>query len=345
MPRKKRYTFQRETRLRVALTNGMRTTAASLFNAHCQEVDALLCMVFSDRSVSPDDTDHSRSLLQARVELINEAHSGPWAIDVQAAMLRWQIVVQVAAVEVYLKDALATFALFNPDVLRGRSVRQEWSYEQVAFSSHYDRTLHDFCARWARNVVDGGGPKKWVERLEGMGASGFNSSDTELMRVMWALRNLHVHHGGNLTPEFIDQHRAFVTEHGEKAMSLAEWLAMRDASRRFVNTTDDFISERLQALMGSRVRNGDKGMGQRMIRTLAKHRAGIEAEPELDEQRRLAAIDRRFGERMLRRGRLLQEDSYLKLAEEFLASAAEREDAIGRCLVERDKEDLRPDGT
>jgi hypothetical protein len=337
MPLKHRYTPHRETRNRVALTDGMRTTAGSLFYGHCQQLDALLCMVHADASISPNDTDHSRMLLQARVEFVNEGHSGPWAVDVRRSMLDWQIVVQVAAVEVYLKDALATFAQFNPELLRGRSVKQEWSYEQVLFSAEYDRTLHDFCARWSRGFVDSGGPGKWIKQLEAMGARGYAAADADLMRLMWALRNLHVHHGGTPTPEFINQHRRYVEDHLDQLMSLSEWIDMRDASRRFVRTTDAFISERLQAVMGSKARAASNRAGARFAEKFQKRRREWpNAEPEVDLQRRLAANDRSFGERMLRRAELLQDESLRSVGEEHLGYAKAREEAIEKHLRDGD---------
>jgi hypothetical protein len=337
MPQKNRYTPHRETRNRVALTDGMRTTAGSLFYGHCQQLDALLCMVHADASISPNDTDHSRMLLQARVEFVNSGHSGPWAIDVRRSMLDWQIVVQVAAVEVYLKDALATFAQFNPELLRGRSVKQEWSYEQVLFSTEYDRTLHDFCARWSRGLVDSGGPVKWVKQLEAMGARGYDVADVDLMRLMWALRNLHVHHGGMPTSEFINQHRGYVEDHLDQPMGLSEWIDMRDASRRFVQTTDAFISKRLQDVMGAKARAASNRAGAQFAEKFQKRRREwLKAEPEVDLQRRLAANDRNFGERMFRQAELLQDESLRSLGEEHFEYAKAREEAIEKHLRDAD---------
>lgn len=222
------------------------THAYADYNAGITNLNALLGMVF------PIDADTPRSLrlLEGRRLRIENDFSGPWGIDVQYSMLSWQVAMRVSAVEAYLQDALTFLAVYDDEFIRSRKSLQQVDYDSIRSSSDYDRTLFDFCSRWARNFVGDGGPRRWIESLRGAGLGRFGSTNLSQLESMWGYRHVRIHNGGRLTPEFATRHPEVTERLGEHGLTLSDFEAWSKEADSFVGEAESGIAGRLRARLG-----------------------------------------------------------------------------------------------
>jgi hypothetical protein len=246
------YQFPREANRSGILNPDNETPAMNGFFAVDTQLQALLATVFW---VGEDDPRGEEQEVQPRLEDITKEidtqFSGPWVIDTKAIMLKWRVVMQVTAVEVYLQDALTHFALYDPNLLRDRGIKKEWSYEDVYNHTEADSMLLGFCRKWAKNFVQDGGPKLWTKKLEKIGVRGYTEEDTDELEAMWGMRHMVVHNAGRMTLEFATRHPRYaeVIYNGEFAIShFSRWHL---ATWEFVRTTDKFIGETLRRKLGN----------------------------------------------------------------------------------------------
>jgi hypothetical protein len=267
------------------------TFAHSVFGSHLTELEALLALAFADPGLIVRDTARSRFFLQARIDCIENDLSGPWAIDVRDAMLRWQVVMHVAAVEVYLKEALTTLALFDPKLMRERASKQEWSYENLRTASDSSSVLREFCYRWARSEIDGGaGPRKWVAWLAGIGVPPIPEDDIFQLEQIWGLRHLQVHSGGSLTCEFIRRHPDLADKLYADGLQLSDLIGWRETMQKFVDSVEGAITGRLRAYRPKEIAEGKERLTEYMTANLeAQHKHAVEALGEEEITRRAAA--------------------------------------------------------
>jgi hypothetical protein len=294
----------REARDAAILTVDGNTPAYNIFDGHLTQLEALLSLAFASEKLRMGDTPRSEFFLQSRIDRIENDYSGPWHIEVRPAMLQWQLVMHVTAVEVYLKEVLTSLALFDPKLMFGRDSKQEWSYSDIREASDRDTVLREFCYRWARSMVDGaGGPYKWVRWLAGIGVPPLSDVDVATLEGVWGLRHLQVHSGGRLTPEFVRNHRMLAEKLYNEGLSLDDLLEWRDVIHRFVEGIEKAVTGRLRAQLSDEIAAGQERTSQYMLGTLQKHhdeRLAQLGEEEL--HRRADALMREAYERFWRMG-------------------------------------------
>lgn len=222
------------------------THAYADYNASITNLSALLGMVF------PIGADNPRSLrlLQCRRLRVETDFAGPWGINVQYSMLSWQVAMRVSAVEAYLQDALTFLAVYDEEFIRSRKSRQQVDYDSIRNSSDYDRSLFDFCSRWARSFVGDGGPQRWVESLRGAGLGRFENTNLVELEAMWGYRHVRVHNGGRLTAEFATRHPEATERLGAHGLVLSDFNAWCAEADSFVFEAERGIAGRLKARLG-----------------------------------------------------------------------------------------------
>src|SRR5687768_15866749 len=99
--------------------------------------------------------------------------------------------------EAYLEDVLTLFAGKRPDVMTDGQGRfpNVVNYADVRESSSLGELDEFVRRRWAKRVVEDGGPRTWVKRLEGFGARNVLELADELEQ-MWGLRHHVIHSAG-----------------------------------------------------------------------------------------------------------------------------------------------------
>src|SRR5712691_7056860 len=91
----------------------------------------------------------------------------------EEVLVEWQAVMLVTVAEAYLQDALVFAAERNPSLMKDSE--QAAKYDEVMVASSLDEVAAELRSRWARNFLEDGGPRRWKERLERMGARGFGA--------------------------------------------------------------------------------------------------------------------------------------------------------------------------
>ncbi|GAB1343101.1 hypothetical protein [Gemmatimonas sp.] len=274
----------RELRETLILTVEGNTPAYNIFGAQLIELEALLSLALASEKLRMTDTPRSEFFLQSRIDRIENDYSGPWHIEVRPLMLRWQIVMHVTAAEVYLKEALTTLALFDPNLMAERDSKQEWKYDDVRAATDRDSMLREFCYRWARSIVDGsGGPAKWVRWLVGLGVPALSDDDISTLEGVWGLRHLQVHSGGHLTPEFIRRHRSLADKLYREGLTLDDLLGWRALIEKFVKGVETAVSGRLKARLAPQIAAGQERTGEYMMEILRRRYDDAVAELGEDE--------------------------------------------------------------
>lgn len=283
----------REVRHASILSVNGSTGAYNVFNANMTQLESLLCLAFSHQSFRLADTPRSQFFLQSRIDCIENDLSGPWVIQPRSAMLSWQVVMLVTAVEVYLKEALTTLALFDPTLMRERESVQKFSYDDLRAASDSDSVLRDFCYNWARSKIDGrGGPPAWMEWLRGIGVSPLSSDKVTELDGVWGLRHQQVHDGGLPTPEFIRRHRSLAERlFANEGITLDDLLSWRELATELVGQVEQAIVGRLTAHLGDQIAAGQKRTGDYMLRTLQeKYKNAVEEIGREELDRRAAQV-------------------------------------------------------
>jgi hypothetical protein len=170
---------------------------------------------------------------------------------VEATMLKWQVVMRVTAVEVYLQEALAHYALYDPEFLRARNVKQEWTFEDLFDHSETDSVLWAFCLRWSHGFVGKGSPQSWGTKLQKMGVPEFADGDLQTLDALWGFRHCVVHHGGKVSREFLLRHPKEAESIERDGLSAKDIVAFSASSNRFVMAIDDFIVGTFKRKLGT----------------------------------------------------------------------------------------------
>ena len=103
----------------------------------------------------------------------------------------WILVMLVTFVEAYVEDVLILSVNLNPDWLHKSTARID--YSDLLKANSVDTLIHEIQVRWAKNILQSGGPDNWIGRLEGFGAKGYRPNLESEMRVIWEKRHSIVH--------------------------------------------------------------------------------------------------------------------------------------------------------
>lgn len=290
----------REVRDHPILSVSDDSAAFNVFDSNMMHLEAALCLAFSHESFRLHDTPRSQFFLQSRIDCIQNDLSGPWSVDVRYSMLKVQVVMLVTAVEVYLKEILTTLAMFDPGLMTERESNQEWNYSDIHDASDRDTVLREFCYRWARNKIDGGGgPARWVEWLRGLGVQALAANEIVELEALWGLRHLYVHSGRTITPEFARRHPSLAETLLTRGIALEDVLRWRATCESFVYTVEKAVVGRLRSRRNEEIVAGQERAIQAMMTTLDKnHKRMLEVETDLEREARIertmAAANERF---------------------------------------------------
>ena len=159
----------------------------------------------------------------------------------------WQLVTLVTCVEAYLQDILSLAASVDTDLM-GKS-DQRASYAEVLSANSLDDLAGELRGRWARNWLSDGGPTRWIERLQRMGARGYGNDLAARLELMWGLRHVIVHAAGLATAEFVRRHPGVVARAGDRVgLSSVRIAFFLGAVQDFLEPTEAFFLRRYPSL-------------------------------------------------------------------------------------------------
>lgn len=154
----------------------------------------------------------------------------------------WLIVTLVTCTETYLQDVLAYYAEIDPDLMGGS--KQAALYEEVVSAGSIEELAAELRSKWARNWVDDGGPKRWIERFVKMGARGYPDSLVVEMEALWGLRHVIIHRAGRATADLIRRHPHLDVVPGKPLPLDVTQAATTNAVVEFVRITDAYFTNR-----------------------------------------------------------------------------------------------------
>jgi hypothetical protein len=114
------------------------------------------------------------------------------------------VVIMVTGIEAYLVDVLALTAAKAPHIMNESDQRA--SYQEIVEASSTQELAAELRRRWARNVVDDGGPSKWIKRLMGLGVKGYPNDMAATFEELWGIRHMVIHNAGLASPDFRRRH-------------------------------------------------------------------------------------------------------------------------------------------
>lgn len=154
-------------------------------------------------------------------------------------------VIIVAVVEAYLKDVLIFAAGIDATLME--RTEQAATYQAVLNANSLEALLLDFRGKWARRFVDSGGPTKWINSLEAMGARSYRLETVSQMETLWGVRHLIVHSAGIANGDFVRRHPELKGQVGKRFIvnnaQIKQWVA---AMYDFVEVTDQYFVQRCQ---------------------------------------------------------------------------------------------------
>jgi hypothetical protein len=158
----------------------------------------------------------------------------------------WLAVMYVTFCETYLQDVLSYASAGDATIMR--NTEQVATYEEVVLAPSIEALAEELRLRWARNFLDRGGPRAWIERLQRMGATGYPEEIGERLEELWGVRHVVVHRAGVATSDFCRRHPGFDAVPGQ-VLDISSELSARylDAVRTFCQRTDEMFSARLEA--------------------------------------------------------------------------------------------------
>ena len=164
---------------------------------------------------------------------------------------QWVPVILVTFTEAYLQDVLAYLAAIHPSVMERSELAAK--YDDVLAAESIQSLAATLRERWARGIVDDGGPPKWINRFEKMGARGYTSTLGGKLDLLWGVRHVVVHAAGFATQEFIRRNPQLGLMARDRikvtGTQISEWL--RDVTE-FVETTDKYIVARTASAIDRR---------------------------------------------------------------------------------------------
>ncbi len=180
-----------------------------------------------------------KTVVQGVLKLTNDLTGGILVIHELLPILL------VAITEAYLKDVLIFAA--GIDISLMERLEQTASYQDILNASSLEDLILLFRSRWARRFVDRGGPTRWINSLEAMGARSYRSDTAAQMEALWGVRHLVIHSAGIATAEFTRRHPNLKGEIGKRFIvnnaHLKQWLS---AIHDFVEVTDRYFVQRCQ---------------------------------------------------------------------------------------------------
>jgi len=142
-----------------------------------------------------------------------------------------------------LKDLHVFVAHSDPEVME--KSEQTASYADVKNFPSIEDLKQEMQSRWAKNVLDRGGPKYWVERFTRSGARGYRNETVAVMELLWGVRHLVVHSAGIATAEFVRRHPSLAAKVGESITIRSNHLRLWfEVVYDFVDITDRHFSKR-----------------------------------------------------------------------------------------------------
>jgi hypothetical protein len=188
-----------------------------------------------------EDLEEATRHLEARVEQMQEIEAD-YQRNVKF-LYEWHCVMLVTFTESYLQDALAYFANLDRGLM-GESA-QLASYDQIIAAGSLEEIAAELRHRWARNFIESGGPHKWLQRLQKMGASSLSTSLLNPMEDLWGIRHLVVHRAGKIDSDFRRRHSDLADADGRHIELTPDMVALyTEAVRDFVIEVDMFLELR-----------------------------------------------------------------------------------------------------
>jgi len=137
--------------------------------------------------------------------------------DVITTSGEWLIVMMVSSMESYLVDVLSWAASKDPELMA--KSEQAARYEEVLSAADLESLAEHLRRRWAGNFVDDGGPRRWIDRLQRMGAKGYQEETTPVLEELRGIRHAVIHNAGVASAEFLKRHPSLEIEAGDRILA------------------------------------------------------------------------------------------------------------------------------
>lgn len=147
--------------------------------------------------------------------------------------LEWMMVITVTGVEAYLVDVLALAAAKAPQIMNESDQRA--SYQEIVEASSTQELAAELRRRWARNVVDDGGPSKWIKRLMGLGAKGYPGDMAATLEELWGIRHMVIHNAGIASLDFRRRHP------GVNLVTSGRIEPTQQAATKYLEMAEEFV--------------------------------------------------------------------------------------------------------
>jgi hypothetical protein len=98
-------------------------------------------------------------------------------------VMLWELVILVTCVEAYLQDVLVGAASVDRRIMR--ESEQSAAYADVMAAASLDDLAIGLRVRWARGWLSDGGPRRWIKRLDKMGARGYPNDLPARLELLW----------------------------------------------------------------------------------------------------------------------------------------------------------------
>ena len=160
----------------------------------------------------------------------------------------WQVVMLVTCAEAYLQDLLSAAAGAGPELMR--KSEQQALYADVVAAGSIGELANSMRVRWARAWLNEGGPKRWIVRLEKMGARNYPVGLASRLELIWGIRHTVVHAAGIAGQDFVKRHPGVVATSGSRLhVSSKDFGSILLAVRSFLEPTEAFFVARYPTLL------------------------------------------------------------------------------------------------
>jgi hypothetical protein len=172
------------------------------------------------------------------------------------SILEWVPVMLVTFAEAYLQDVLAYLAASDSSLMS--KSEQSAIYADVLLAKSIEELAASLRERWARGIINDGGPRKWsktLPRIIGFSPDKYPDDLINKMELLWGVRHVVVHAAGFATRDFVQRHPDFGVSVRERikltSPQIIEWI---NAVIDFADITDEPIVARTNPVLGSRSR-------------------------------------------------------------------------------------------
>lgn len=164
----------------------------------------------------------------------------------EASIVEWIPVMLVTFTEAYLQEMLAYVATMDVSLMSKSD--QSAKYADVLQAQSIADLANDLRRRWAKGIVDDGGPRKWVKKLPQIlqfPAEKYSSVLAENMEVLWGVRHVVVHAAAFATPDFVKRHPQFGVSVGERIRVTIDQAGRWHVTvAEFARATDEAVAAR-----------------------------------------------------------------------------------------------------